>query len=104
MSRNFRWRGGLCAMFLTVISCHCDTGPRLEVLNVSQDRIVELRVAGLTGLEAALETSTDLSAWRTLSGLTLTNGEALYRHQASSEPQALFYRAVIQTGSPRLDV
>ena len=69
--------------------------PSLGVARVLPDRTVDLALYGQTGRSYEIQASSDLRAWTTIVGLTLTNTAMVFRDTTAMYLSQRFYRVAI---------
>lgn len=70
--------------------------PRLSPILSLPDGTVQVRVAGASGQECQIWTSTDLSNWAVLTNLTIINSTAQFSEPSAASFSQRFYRALVQ--------
>src|SRR5436190_18769944 len=68
-------------------------GPSLELLDITPDLQVSLRLTGSDTIDYSLESSTNLTQWTELRQVSTTNQSAVVQVSFPATPRARFFRA-----------
>jgi len=79
-------------LVLIPVSAPCDA-PTLSVSGLNTAHAVQLSLHGQDGTNYNIEISTNLTVWVPYLSLSPSNGVAIFSHDASATPGAMFFRA-----------